>query len=265
MAAGGVRGTSARMALTVHRIADAYFCIGSALRLEPHTPHAFTIVAASDGEIRVRFPAEARWQSCAAAVIAPGVAHELEIRGAAAMLFLGPETHDGRRFARRTILSDSGVPPPLAAEPRLLAHALVEQYAASRAPRFLDSRVREVLRRMRGVHGGRIAVPELAAAVALSPSRLVHLFHDQTRTTIKRYSLWLRLLAVLGAMHRETQVTQIAYRFGFADPSHLSRTFRTMLGMTPSQVVRAMPHRNESSISVLGNDRSIPFGFTGRE
>ena len=249
------------MALTIHRIDDAYLCSGP-IDLRLHAPHAFTIAAAGDGELRVRFATEVAWRSCAAAVIAPGVAHELELRGDAATLFVGPETRDGRRLVRRTILSDAAT--PLAAEPSLLARMLVEQYASASAPRLLDRRVRDVLRRMRGVHGSRISVPELAAAVALSPSRLVHLFHEQTRTTIKRYALWLRLLAVIDAMHRETQVTQIAYRFGFADPSHLSRTFRTMLGVTPTDVVHAMPSRHERSISVPANDRSIPMALVRR-
>jgi AraC family transcriptional regulator len=245
--------------LCVHRVGDAYLCVGATPRLAMHTAHAFTIVVALEEEILVRFGGDPRWQSCAAAVIAPDVPHELDGRGDALTLFVGPETADGRRFARRTMMFDSVDLAPSLRQPEGIVRALVDQYATARAPRPVDPRIRNVLRLIRAASRGRVTAPELACEVALSPSRLVHLFQAETQTTIKRCSLWFRLLAALQMMSRCTSIAQLAYGVGFSDPAHLSRTFRTMLGITPSEALRLMQAGRGNSIYVLDDDRSVPF------
>ena len=246
---------------SVHRVGDAYLCVGAVPRLAMHTAHAFTIAVAvkTEAEILVRFGADPRWQSCSAAVIAPDVPHELDGRGEALTLFLGPETADGRRFPRRTMMFDSVDFALSLRQPAGIVRALVDQYAMACAPRPVDPRIRRALRLIRAASRGRVTAPELAREVALSPSRLVHLFQAETQTTIKRCSLWFRLLAALQMMNRCTSLAQVAYGVGFSDPAHLSRTFRTMLGITPSEAMRLMQPGGESSIYVLDDDRSVPF------
>jgi AraC family transcriptional regulator len=247
------------MSFTIHRVGEAHLCVGDVPRLAPHAPHAFTICVARKGELFVRLGSDSRWQACAAAVIAPDVTHELDGRGTACTLFLEPETHDGRRFAHRTMLFDSAPAWPSTVEPSAVVYTLIEQYAAARFPRLLDPRIQEVLRLIRAAGEGRLTQPQLANAVALSSSRLAHLFHDQTHTTVKRYMLWFRLRSAFAAMNRFTSLTEIAYRVGFADPAHLSRTCRAMLGISPSDLMRLMPVCDENNISVLDDDRSVQF------
>jgi len=246
------------MSFRVHRIGRAVLCTGAVPRLGLHTPHAVTLcVAGEGGEVLVRFAFDSRWHSCAAAILAPGLAHELDGRGAACTLFLGPETYDGRRFPRSSMLLHAAPPLPPASAPRLLARAMVEQYAAAPLPRLLDPRIRQALRLLRDAGGRRIPLPELASAVALSPSRLAHLFHEQTRSTIKRSTLWFRLLSAVEAMHDAASLAEVAYRVGFADPAHLSRTCRTMLGINPSELMRTLAGRHHDSISVHDDDRWV--------
>jgi AraC family transcriptional regulator len=257
------------MSFTIHRAGEAVLCTGDVPRLARHSAHAFTICVAGEGsEVLVRFPFDPRWHACAAAVIAPDVAHELDGRGSACTLFLGPETHDGRRFTRASMLLHSAPPLPPAGASRLLARAtvdaMVDQYATARLPRLLDPRIRQALRLLRDAGGRRLALPELAAAVALSPSRLAHLFQEQTRTTVKRSALWYRLLSAVTAMNGRSSLTEIAYRVGFADPAHLSRTCRAMLGISPSDLMRRLASCHNDSISVHDDDRSVQFAAARR-
>lgn len=89
---------------------------------------------------------------------------------------------------------------------------------------------------------------DVAAAFGFS-SRYLHRLFAQSGVT---FSAWLRearlaraLRALASPGFRGETITQIAYRFGFADAAHFSRSFRKRYGITPQQ------HRAER----LGADR----------
>jgi transcriptional regulator GlxA family with amidase domain len=50
-----------------------------------------------------------------------------------------------------------------------------------------------------------------------------------------RYRLWVRLRRSLARLTKDASVTTIAHETGFSDMAHFSRTFRGMLGITPSE------------------------------
>jgi AraC family transcriptional regulator len=217
-----------------------------------HTPHALKVCIALLGGFRVR-PEGEPWTTCDAALIAADVPHELDATGALlCILAAGPETADGRRLA---LLASAAVTPLCPARtaamlPRLRAfceqgssaeetrRSIVAAYASPFAPRPTDPRILTALRLIRASPGLRVPVREISAAVSLSPSRLIHLFREQTNLSIKRYSLWLRVVAALEAMPAGGSLTEIAYQVGFADPAHLSRAFRRMIGINPSELLQ---------------------------
>src|SRR4029453_15865292 len=53
---------------------------------------------------------------------------------------------------------------------------------------------------------------------------------------VRPYILWLRLQRAACDMMNGASVTNAAYRAGFSDAAHLTRTFRRMLGATPSDL-----------------------------
>ncbi|MEQ1803837.1 MAG: helix-turn-helix transcriptional regulator [Burkholderiaceae bacterium] len=74
----------------------------------------------------------------------------------------------------------------------------------------------------------------LARLACLSPSRFSHWFVEQAGLPLRAYRKWLRLLAALSAVATGKDLTTAAHASGFADASHLSRTFRAMFGIDPS-------------------------------
>lgn len=96
----------------------------------------------------------------------------------------------------------------------------------------LDRRVTQVMQRIRAGVG--MSLADLAQGACLSPSRLTHLFHEQSGLSIKHFMLWAKLRRGLTAFASGRALTEIALAVGFADLSHMSRTFQRVFGLQPS-------------------------------
>src|SRR4029077_12375702 len=129
-----------------------------------------------------------------------------------------------------------------------LAHALVMRFlllgrtqrdnacaAASPLPRHLLQRV---LERMHDL----VANPDLqtlAAESGYSRSHFLRMFEAATGLTPHRYLLQLRLERAQQLMREgSTSLIDIAALCGFSSHAHMSRVFRQLLGVTPSQYRR---------------------------
>lgn len=82
----------------------------------------------------------------------------------------------------------------------------------------------------------RLPLRDLAAAVNLSPWRLAHLFKAEVGLSPQRY---LTLVRLQNARHQlETgflTVRQIATSVGIPNPSHFTRSFKAVYGLSPVQ------------------------------
>jgi AraC family transcriptional regulator len=76
----------------------------------------------------------------------------------------------------------------------------------------------------------------LAHDVGVHPVHLAQAFHKSYRRTVGDY---VRQLRIEYACHElaasETPIVQIALSAGFCDQSHFTRTFKRLIGVTPSQ------------------------------
>jgi AraC-like DNA-binding protein len=84
-----------------------------------------------------------------------------------------------------------------------------------------------------------ILLRNLAAIAHTSRFHLVRLFAATLGITPHRYQLLLRVARAKAMLREGTCVTQIAHGLGFADHSHLDRSFRILMGMTPTQYQRS--------------------------
>jgi AraC-like DNA-binding protein len=83
-------------------------------------------------------------------------------------------------------------------------------------------------------------VPRLADAAAFastSESRLSHRFTEEVGLPFRRFILWTRVKRAVEASRRGGDLTEAALAAGFSDAAHLSRTFRAMFGLSPSDVL----------------------------
>jgi AraC family transcriptional regulator len=77
-----------------------------------------------------------------------------------------------------------------------------------------------------------------AAGVHLSPSRLRHLFVEQTGLAYKTYLLWLRMVRALDVYSTGASLTEAAHAAGSADSAHFSRIFKRSFGLPATTLER---------------------------
>jgi AraC-like DNA-binding protein len=162
------------------------------------------------------------------------------------MLYLDPESVQGRKLARRVTRSpESWAQPaaPLSVEedPAALVQAVLDGLGVERlAPRSLHPAVRRVVELLPSRLADPVppALPELAQAAGVSESHLSRLLAQQLGLGLPAYVRWLRLRLAAQALARGESLTEAAHAAGFADSAHLTRTFRAMFGLTPSSVSR---------------------------
>ena len=238
-----------------------YFWGSRALYLGPdvpaivHSHHAIQVCIGLSGPVRLRTGASTRWGNYAGAIIPSNVPHETDVPAELlATFWLDPDTPNAKRLVSpsvgRAILHIDRekldqLLPKLHACWRALCDSkraaevldeVVRILASSQQAAPTDPRVARACKLLAAAR--RAPLEEIAAGVSLSASRLSHLFRAELGLPPRRYQLWLRLRDAIGELQNGCSVTEAAHAAGFADVAHLSRTFRRMLGFTPSTLLQ---------------------------
>lgn len=101
-----------------------------------------------------------------------------------------------------------------------------------------DPRVDEALRLIDAWPFESVTLEALARRLAISPSRLRHLFKDVTGHTVGHYARWTAVWRGISLWSRGRRLTDIAHEVGFHDLSHLDRAFVEVFGLNPSSLIR---------------------------
>jgi AraC-like DNA-binding protein len=218
-----------------------------------HAHHSMHLVLGLDGPLRVRTSPQGRWAAAAGVLTSPDRPHAIDGRGVEMLvIFFDPESDVGAVFwpAMQTplrLVSEAeradltrGVE-----EFRSMGSADAARWARQAATtlgltprvtrRILHPAVRRLLVRLRasGIDEDS-SLEGLAAAVGLSPGRLMHVFTESVGIALRPYLSWLRVQRAACAILAGTSLTEAAHLAGFADAAHMARTFRRRLGFVPS-------------------------------
>ena len=233
--------------------------LGPALGLTPHRNATAVLAVALDGTLEVADdPADANseYRSARSVLIPPNTLHHLRIAGGRmAFLYVDPLSRDLAAVGAR--MKDVG---PRAAFDLIDEAAVIEiltglaaGHIAVRDGRQMlgellgigiradrDSRIAAALQRMRDEPHQSHSLTELGKFAGLSASRFLHLFKLETGVPLRRYRLWNRMAAAVGAFRDGASLTDAAHAAGFASSAHFSTAFRDMFGMMPSELVKAL-------------------------
>lgn len=218
-----------------------------------HFHHAVQISLPLDGQVRFRRSQSTDWQEYAGVVIAPDLPHAFDAPGrVVANILFEPESVAGRALIDR--YGEVGIASLPAHDAARLIAPIAAAYSAAEDAQLImlakgviadlsgmpvtagaaDQRVLRAIEYIRAHIDDRISLTDLAAAVHISPSRLRHLFADETGVSCKAYILWERLNTALALGFGGKSWTEAAHAANFADSAHLSRTCRRMFGLAPT-------------------------------
>lgn len=216
----------------------------------PHAHHAIQITTLLHGEMTIRSP----YGDFSDAVIAvdADAEHSLDLDGAAALLFVDPESDAGRAM-KANLLTGRGVAPVApdrlgrelqelrliwrdlpSADLEPLGRRWAEQLAGEARAAPTDPRITRLIASLADQLDGPLSLSHAARDIHLSPSRLRHLFVEQTGMPFKSYVLWRRMMKAVELVARGSGLTDAAHAAGFSDSAHFSRTCRRMFGLPAS-------------------------------
>jgi AraC-like DNA-binding protein len=240
----------------LHIGAISCFWVGAQGHLTSHNGAAPVLLAGLYGKFRLRLQGQA-WMYCPAAVISPGVWHELDFSGVPFVALYAEPSRDGvaalaplLQFstpAPGVLIGESGTIPLLRdLYEDLRSETWVEQaledllgFARRRtAVDSLDRRVAKVIDLIESEEPGARTARELAQSVGLSSSRFQHLFTQQAGVPFRRYRAWRRLRRAWLEIAKGATVTQAAHAAGFFDSAHLAHEWRRTFGSVPSNGLR---------------------------
>ena len=103
------------------------------------------------------------------------------------------------------------------------------------APNWYDT-IKDAVDYVSQNYASDISVPSLAARANLSPAQFTRIFKRQTETTPAQYIARTRVNAARTLLETtDMLVTEIATATGFYDHAHFIRTFKSVVGITPSR------------------------------
>ncbi|WP_375176406.1 helix-turn-helix domain-containing protein [Marinobacter mobilis] len=220
-------------------------------------PAAAQLVVSLGAPFRYRAPDTRRSHACRSLLLAPGTRMTLTLANAGiATCYLDALGQDFGLLAAQMSLQMPGVycAAPREAEfqawfaelqqsPVTSAEAYhrLEQLINPGGARYpgVDPRVDAAVSLIRDSVAENLSVELLAEAVNLSVPRLVQLFRSQVGVPIRRYRQWHRLFVTAQGIARGLSLTDAAIGAGFTDSAHFSHTFRTILGLRPSDIFSA--------------------------
>ena len=220
-----------------------------------HSHHAIQITVCLEG--RLTLFAQERSLVGTAIAVAADASHRFEAEGLLVFVFVEPESRAGRALSSRLFAGG-----PLAAlDPASFPHeldalrhtfdsalpadqlqragqALVDALAGADAAPAPDPRIERIIAHSLANLDRPLSLTDQGHGVYLSPSRLRHLFVEQTGLPYKTYLLWLRLVRALDAYASGHTLTESAHAAGFADSAHLSRVFKRTFGLPATTLER---------------------------
>ena len=123
-------------------------------------------------------------------------------------------------------------------------HALVARHGAAPPPSPRDTPVARIVRTARDYLHAHYASPvklaTLAAVCGTSPFHLVRSFTDVLGIPPHAYLTQIRANRARTLLLSGESLSGVAYRCGFCDQSHLTRTFKRLFGVTPGSYVAAL-------------------------
>jgi AraC-like DNA-binding protein len=142
---------------------------------------------------------------------------------------------DGAEWARRAAAVLGGVQLPAAERS---AHQVSGNGSGgANVHANVHPRVRRALRHLQTLDpSADQSLAALAKVAGLSEGRFMHAFTESVGIPLRPYLAWLKLQRAAAAIVTGSTLAEAAYGAGFADAAHMTRAFKRMFGVRPSEL-----------------------------
>jgi AraC-like DNA-binding protein len=106
--------------------------------------------------------------------------------------------------------------------------------------------IRQVEDYLRANYHRNVSIEELIQLTGWSRAYLIRTFHKTVGLPPHTYLLKVRIEAAKRLLSQGVSIATAAHETGFADQSHLTRHFKSMLGVTPSQYAQGHFHSRQA-------------------
>src|SRR5262245_465786 len=221
---------------------------GQGFAATPHHHPCIQLIMTLRGSLRIRGRWSQPWRRCGAVVIGHDVVHEVDTRGAPVVLvFAHTESELGVALGELLTADITSLSAGVVARWRATIGSpratRIDQWVRTdllngAPPARIDVRIQRVVAYIRQHIGTSrdFSLATLADFATLSRSRFMHLFTQAVGAALRPYVRWVRVQRAACELVDGARISTAAHRAGFADAAHLNRTFRRMLGMTPSHI-----------------------------
>lgn len=229
---------------------------GVPVNAAPHSHHALQLSIGLDKKFSLRCGQSEKREMMNAALIGANVGHCFGNQtGLLVNLYLDPESRTARELAKKIAAGSylkikySGIEPFLpnlqkgwessisCREAFSLTDDLLQTvFQTKKSETAFDPRIERALEILRNAPDNLISAETVAGEIALSPSRFAHLFRAEVGLPVRRYLMWMRLRNAVRMLGGGDSLTTVAHAAGFADSAHLTRTFKRMFGIAPSDI-----------------------------
>ncbi|MFD4351948.1 helix-turn-helix domain-containing protein [Nocardia sp. NPDC058519] len=105
-----------------------------------------------------------------------------------------------------------------------------------------DARISRLAAAIRDQPANALRADQIAANLGLSTGHFLHLFTQHCGTTFRGYQRWNRMVCAVSSAVNGHDLTRSALDAGFATPSHFSESFRAMIGLPATTMLRSGIH-----------------------
>lgn len=205
-----------------------------------HSHPTFEILLSKNGEIELETPHH-RYQNIDFAIVAPNLPHQVKkTNGNIVVLMLECNSFFMQSFLSSfdIQLSEGIFVKNQKGKKAFIIDELIQSHQPSTTPIAADRRINKCVDYLNHSSSEYTKlITDLKSQTNLSNSRLSHLFKKELGISIKKYFVWSKLKrAFEKVIYENKTMYEASLEVGFYDQAHLSRAFKQMLGMRPSDV-----------------------------
>jgi AraC-like DNA-binding protein len=231
---------------------DLFILYGQNLTLKSHANHGIKLILCEE---EVALIHERKQHRALGLVVKSDLTHHIKANDRIGItIFLDPETEIGHLlkmlFRKNKIIKlENNVSVSLfkyfnhvvhnhSLESDIINHLQLTFGHAITGYRKIDSRIERVIAQIINEQSESTQFVDLLKLSSLSASRLLHLFKKEVGIPIRRYILWCKTKRALTVIASGTTIKKAASIAGFTDAAHFNRSFLSMFGNSPSNLVK---------------------------